>query len=47
MGSNSVIWKATVGCMAVLIAQVALAANVKVAPLGGQDGEFCTAAIRA
>jgi len=27
--------------MAALIAQVALAANVKVTPLGGQDGEFC------
>ena len=28
-------------CMAALIAEVALAANVKVTPLGGQDGEFC------
>jgi L-ascorbate metabolism protein UlaG (beta-lactamase superfamily) len=27
--------------MAALIAQIALAANVKVTPLGGQDGEFC------
>jgi glyoxylase-like metal-dependent hydrolase (beta-lactamase superfamily II) len=32
---------AAVGCMIALIAPVALAANVKVTPLGGQDGEFC------
>ena len=41
MGRNSVVWRAAVGCMAALIAQAALAANVKVTPLGGQDGEFC------
>src|SRR5438128_9698706 len=41
MRPNSVVWMAAVGCMAALIAQVALAANVKVTPLGGQDGEFC------
>src|ERR1700738_1285435 len=41
MGRNSVVWRAAVGCMAALIAQAALAANEKVAPLGGQDGEFC------
>ena len=41
MRRNSVVWMTLVGCMAALIAQVALAANVKVTPLGGQDGEFC------
>ena len=41
MGGNSVVWKAAFGCMVTLIAQAALAANVKVTPLGGQDGEFC------
>lgn len=41
MGKNSVVWTAAVGCMAAMIAQSALAANVKVTPLGGQDGEFC------
>src|SRR3984893_9502381 len=40
MGRNSMVWRAAVGCMAALIAQAALAANVKVTPLGGQDGEF-------
>jgi L-ascorbate metabolism protein UlaG (beta-lactamase superfamily) len=32
---------ATLGCMAALVAQPTLAANVKVTPLGGQEGEFC------
>jgi L-ascorbate metabolism protein UlaG (beta-lactamase superfamily) len=41
MGENSLVWKAFVGCMAALIAQAVLAANVKVTPLGGQEGEFC------
>src|SRR5437588_1750753 len=41
MRRNSVVWMTLVGCTAALIAQVALAANVKVTPLGGQDGEFC------
>ena len=41
MKKNSVIWMAAVGCIAALIAQSAWAANVKVTPLGGQDGEFC------
>jgi L-ascorbate metabolism protein UlaG (beta-lactamase superfamily) len=41
MRGNSVVWSAAVGCMVTLIAQAALAANVKVTPLGGQDGEFC------
>ena len=41
MGRNSVVWTAAVGCMAALMTQPALAANVKVMPLGGQDGEFC------
>lgn len=41
MGRNSVVWMAAVGCIAAMIAQPALAANVKVTPLGGQEGEFC------
>jgi L-ascorbate metabolism protein UlaG (beta-lactamase superfamily) len=41
MRTNSVVWMAVVGCMAASVAQVAFAANVKVTPLGGQDGEFC------
>src|SRR6202140_5768876 len=40
MGRNSVAWRAAVGCTAALIAPAVLAANVKVTPLGGQDGEF-------
>jgi L-ascorbate metabolism protein UlaG (beta-lactamase superfamily) len=35
------VWRVVVGCTAALIAQAACAANVKVTPLGGQDGEFC------
>jgi len=34
-------WRAAVACVAALLAQAVLAANVKVTPLGGQDGEFC------
>ena len=41
MKTKSVAWRLVVGCAAVLIAQATLAANVKVTPLGGQDGEFC------
>jgi L-ascorbate metabolism protein UlaG (beta-lactamase superfamily) len=41
MERNSVVWIAAVGCMAVLMGQPALAVNVKVTPLGGQEGEFC------
>ena len=41
MGTKSALWMAAVGCMAALIAQPALAANVKVTPLGSHDGEFC------
>ncbi len=43
MRKNSAVWIAAVGCIAAmtLLAQSALAANVKVTPLGGQDGEFC------
>jgi L-ascorbate metabolism protein UlaG (beta-lactamase superfamily) len=41
MGRSPVAWALAVGCMAGLIAQSALAANLKVTPLGGQDGEFC------
>jgi L-ascorbate metabolism protein UlaG (beta-lactamase superfamily) len=32
---------AAVGCAVAMIAQPALAAHVKVTPLGGQEGEFC------
>jgi L-ascorbate metabolism protein UlaG (beta-lactamase superfamily) len=35
------VWVAAVGCMVVMSVQPALAANVKVTPLGGQEGEFC------
>jgi L-ascorbate metabolism protein UlaG (beta-lactamase superfamily) len=41
MKRSSVVWMVAVGCMAVMLQQPALAANVKVTPLGGQDGEFC------
>lgn len=42
MAKYSGIWTAAVGTIvAAIIAQPALAANVKVTPLGGQDGEFC------
>ena len=34
-------WAVAAGCMAALMAQPSLAANVKVTPLGGQEGEFC------
>jgi hypothetical protein len=41
MGRNSVSWTLAVGRMAAWIAQPALAADVKVTPLGGRAGEFC------
>jgi L-ascorbate metabolism protein UlaG (beta-lactamase superfamily) len=41
MGRNSVIWAAAVAGLAAVLAQPVWAANVKVTPLGGQDGEFC------
>lgn len=41
MKSRLGILAAVLGCIAVLTGQPALAANVKVTPLGGQDGEFC------
>ena len=41
MGWHSVVWKAFVGGTIALIAQAAWAANVRVTPLGGQEGEFC------
>ena len=41
MKANSLVWTVAVGCMAALMAHAAMAANVKVTPLGGQDGEFC------
>ena len=31
----------TISCVLAMIAQPALAANVKITPLGGQEGEFC------
>lgn len=41
MEHKSSIWMAALGCMAALAAQPALAANVKITPLGSHDGEFC------
>lgn len=41
MKRKSVIWMAAIGCIAALMSQPVLAANVKVTPLGGQEGEFC------
>ena len=41
MKEKSLIWTAVLGCMAAMIAQSALAAEVKVTPLGGHDGELC------
>ncbi|MCE3257958.1 MAG: hypothetical protein K0Q64_2041, partial [Nitrobacter vulgaris] len=35
MVKNSAVWTAAIGCIAALIAQPTLAANVKVTPLGG------------
>jgi L-ascorbate metabolism protein UlaG (beta-lactamase superfamily) len=41
MGKNSMLWMVAFGCMAVISVRPALAVNVKVTPLGGQEGEFC------
>src|SRR5947209_7660769 len=41
MALKSVVSKVAAGCIGALIAHAACAANVKVTPLGGQDGEFC------
>jgi L-ascorbate metabolism protein UlaG (beta-lactamase superfamily) len=41
MRRNPVVWTVAVACTAALFAHAAAAANVKVTPLGGQDGEFC------
>ena len=41
MKINSLFSTLTIGCVIAMLAQPALAANVKVTPLGGQDGEFC------
>jgi L-ascorbate metabolism protein UlaG (beta-lactamase superfamily) len=41
MRKSWLIGMAAIGCAATMIAQSALAANVKVTPLGGQEGEFC------
>jgi L-ascorbate metabolism protein UlaG (beta-lactamase superfamily) len=41
MKTNSLVWTVAIGCIAAVMAQATLAANVKVTPLGGQSGEFC------
>jgi glyoxylase-like metal-dependent hydrolase (beta-lactamase superfamily II) len=41
MKINSMFSTIAIGCVVAMIAPPALAANVKVTPLGGQDGEFC------
>ncbi|OIR15371.1 metal-dependent hydrolase [mine drainage metagenome] len=41
MKMNSMFSTLVIGCTIALIAPPLLAANVKVTPLGGQDGEFC------
>ena len=41
MNRYRVFWVAAFGCVVALMAPSALAANVKVTPLGGQEGEFC------
>jgi L-ascorbate metabolism protein UlaG (beta-lactamase superfamily) len=41
MVRGSIGWSAAVACVAVVMAQPAFSATVKVTPLGGQEGEFC------
>ena len=41
MKINSLFSPLAIGCIIAMVALPALAANVKVTPLGGQDGEFC------
>ena len=41
MSRNPVVLITALGCVAAMFAQPAFAANVKVTPLGGIDGEFC------
>ncbi len=41
MRMNALVWTVAIACMTPMMAQPASAANVKVTPLGGQDGEFC------
>ena len=41
MKINSPFSPLVIGCIIAMVALPALAANVKVTPLGGQDGEFC------
>jgi len=41
MRINSMVWTAAISCMAAVFAHSAGAANVKVTPLGGHEGEFC------
>ena len=41
MRARSTVWAAALGCMAASMAHSALAADVRVTPLGSHDGEFC------
>ena len=41
MNQKSVLRSAALACLAAMVSHAALAAEVKVTPLGGQDGEFC------
>ena len=41
MKVNSVVLTLALGCISALATQAALAANVKVTSLGGQEGDFC------
>ncbi|MDP3084526.1 MAG: MBL fold metallo-hydrolase [Rubrivivax sp.] len=41
MKSKSVFALAAIGCLIAVVSPAALAADVKVTPLGGQEGEFC------
>src|SRR5215212_3666175 len=41
MVRNTIACLAAVGCIAIVAAQPAFSATVKVTPLGGQEGEFC------
>ena len=41
MQPKTVVWSVVLGCLAAMNGQAASAADVKVTPLGGQEGEFC------
>ena len=41
MSKKTRVWAAALGCAGALIAHSAHAADVKITPLGGQEGEFC------